>query len=356
MNNLKVLKKALRRLANQASGGADGTDANAGDAVANARNELQAARRAAKAAGGGGMGGGKGMKAFKGKGAAGMLLAAAAMGSSGVADAGPRGGPVLVPVLPPGGVVEETVIYKQTTRGPLELHVYLPVAPPPPGGRACMVFFHGGGWKRGSPNQFRAFSAVLAQHGVVGMSAEYRLMEGDDRLIPTEAIEDARSVLRYVRKYATRFGCDASRIGAGGGSAGGHLAMMTAIKSPVEDPHDDLSIDPKPAALIVLNGPTNFDEYPSPVPVEERRKFAAFYQVDKSFPPTLMLHGTNDRVIPYAQVAAFRDKAVQLGVNVKLVPFEGRGHGFFNKGKGQPGDWERASNEMLAFLHGLGWL
>ena len=66
--------------------------------------------------------------------------------------------------------------------------------------------------------------------------------------------------------------------------------------------------------------------------------------------------GTSDVGTPYGQAVAFRDKAVQLGVNVKLVPFEGRGHGFFNKGRGQPGDWDRASNEMLSFLRGLGWL
>ena len=333
MNNLKALKKALRQIANQVGadtggGGASGPRAGAG-----------MGRKAVR----------------KGHGGAGALLAAAAMGSSSLADAGPVAGPVLVPVAP-GGVIEDTVVYKQTPRGPLQLHVYLPATPAPPGGRACVVFFHGGGWRRGSTNQFRLFSAMLAQHGVIGMSAEYRLLETEERMIPTEAIEDARSALRYVRKYASRFGCDPARIGAGGGSAGGHLAMMTAVKSPVEDPHDDLTIDPKPQALIVLNGPVNFDDYQAAIPVEERRKYAPYYLLDKTFPPTLMMHGTSDKVIPITQIVAFREKAATMGVNVKLVAFEGRGHGFFNKGKGQPGDWERASTEMLAFLRGLGWI
>ncbi len=323
-----------------------------------------------------GPGGGKGLGKGPGKGqgkskglglglggggrrnAAGMLLAAAAMGSAAMAEAGtvgPTGQPNVLP--PAGGFTEETVVYKQTTRGDLQLHVMRPTGTAPAGGRPCMVFFHGGGWRRGSSNQFRAFGAMLAQHGIVGMSADYRLLETEERLIPVDAIEDARSAMRFVRKNAARFGCDVARIGAGGGSAGAHLAMMTAVKSPVDDAHDDLTVDPRPAALILLNGPVNFDEYPSPVSVEERRRFAPYYLLDGTFPPTLMMHGTADKVVPYRQVVEFHDKAKKLGVpNFYLVPFEGRGHGFFNKGKGQPGDWDRAAHEMLVFLHGLGWV
>jgi acetyl esterase/lipase len=369
MNNLKVLKRALRHLAQQA-GADEATDPDAPDLLqpghalealkslkaqagnqgpkaqkAHKAHKAQKAQNAQKAH--------KGLKGLKGQGAAG-LLAAAALGTPAVGDAGPRAADV--PVPPPAGVVEQSVVYKQTARGPLELHMYLPATPPPPGGRPCMVFFHGGSWRRGSSNQFRAFSAMLAQHGVVGMSAEYRLMDGDERQIPYEAMQDARSAMRYVRKYASKYGCDLGRIGAGGGSAGAHLAMMTAVKAPVDDPHDDLSVDPRPAALICFNGPTNFDAFEAPVPIEERRKYSPYYLVDRTFPPTLMLHGTHDKVIPYAQTVAFRDKVNAMGGNVKLVTFEGRGHGFFNKGKGQPGDWERSSNEMIAFLHGLGWM
>lgn len=303
-------------------------------------------------AAGGKNGKGLGLKALKGTGAAGLI--AAALGG-GTAVAAPP--PAFVPATPPGGATEETVVYKQTAKGPLEMHVFVPTTPVPAGGRPCMVFFHGGSWKRGSSNQFRAFSAMLAQHGIVGMSAEYRLLDGDERQIPYEPMQDARSAMRWVRHNAARFGCDLNRIGAGGGSAGAHLALMTAFNAPgIDDPKDNLSIDPRPAALICFNGPTNFDDFESAVPVAERRKYSPFWLVDKSLPPTLLLHGTNDRVVPYKSVVAFRDKAVQLGAHdVRLVTFDGRGHGFFNKGKGQPGDWERSASEMLTFLHGIGW-
>jgi acetyl esterase/lipase len=258
------------------------------------------------------------------------------------------------------GVVQETQVYKTTDRGPLHIEIYKPAGVAPAGGRACVVFFHGGAWRRGSPKQFRAFSNRLAERGIIGMTAEYRLLKDDDGAIPFDAVQDARSALRWVRKNAHQLGCDVRRIGAGGGSAGGHLALMTAMKTDVDDPKDDLSVDPRPAALVLFNAPLNFDDYPSPVPLEQRRKLAPYYLLDANLPPTLMMQGTDDRTVSYRQAVAFRDKARQLGVkDFTLVSFEGRKHGFFNKGKGgkgEPGDFDAAAGDMMEFLGRLGWL
>jgi len=258
------------------------------------------------------------------------------------------------------GIVQETQVYKTTDRGPLHIEIYKPAGAVPEGGRACVVFFHGGAWRRGSPRQFRAFSTLLAERGVIGMKAEYRLLQDNDGAIPFDAVQDARSALRWVRRNAAQLGCDLRRIGAGGGSAGGHLALMTAMKTDVDDPKDDLAVDPRPAALVLFNAPLNFDDYPSPVPLAQRRKLAPYYLLDASLPPTLMMQGTDDRTVSYEQAVAFRDKAKQVGVkDLTLVSFEGRKHGFFNKGKngkGEPGDFDAAAGDMMDFLRRLGWL
>jgi acetyl esterase/lipase len=269
-----------------------------------------------------------------------MLLAAAMGGHAGAA-----------------GVVQETQVYKTTDRGPLHIEIFKPAGTLPAEGRACVVFFHGGAWRRGSPRQFRAFSTMLAERGVIGMTVEYRLLRAGEGDIPFDAVRDARSALRWVRKNASRLGCDLRRIGAGGGSAGGHLALMTAMKTTVDDPKDDLAVDPRPAALVLFNPPLNFDDYPSAVPLAERRKLAPYYLLDASLPPTLMMQGTNDRTVSYEQAVAFRDKARDVGVkDLTLVPFQGRPHGFFNKGKGEPGDFDASAGDMMDFLHRIGWL
>jgi acetyl esterase/lipase len=327
VNNLKLFKRLVRHMV-QAEGGAV-----AGAETAPLAGRPEGARPPGKKA----LHEGKGPRGPK---AASMILAAAVGGHANAA-----------------GVTHETVVYKTTDRGPLRIEVYKPAGVAPASGRPCMVFFHGGGWRRGSTRQFMAFSTLLAQRGVIGMSAEYRLLQEDDGAIPIDAVEDARSALRWVRSNAARLGCDAGRIGAGGGSAGGHLALMTAMKGAVDDPKDDLAVDPRPEALVLFNAPVNFDDYPSPVPIAERRKLAPYYLVDATLPPTLMMQGTRDQTVSYKQAVAFRDKAKELGAkDVTLIPFEGRKHGFFNKGKGEPGDFDASASDMMDFLHRLGWL
>jgi len=278
---------------------------------------------------------------------AGVLLAAAAVGG----HAGTASEPLS------SGVVPESFVYKTTDRGPLHVQVIKPAGPAPAGGRPCVLFFHGGGWRRGSANQFVPFSTLLARHGVIGMSAEYRLLGPDEDAVPREAIQDARSAMRWARQNAEKFGCDGRRIGAGGGSAGGTLALLTAMPVPADDPKDDLHVDPRPAALVVFNAPLDLDDYPSRVPLAERRRYAPYYQLDRNLPPTLIMQGTKDHTVPMEQVTRFCDKARMLGArDVTVVPFEGRNHGFFNKGKGQPGDFDAAAGHMLDFLRRLGWI
>lgn len=253
---------------------------------------------------------------------------------------------------------EDVVPYKHTPAGELTLHIVTPRSGfKPQAGRPCVVFFHGGGWRRGSTRQFLPFATLMAQRGLVGISAEYRLIEDELNAIPVEGIADARSVMRHVRAHAAELGIDPARIAAGGGSAGAHLALMTALGgASLDDPADDLTVSAQPAALLLLNAPFDFDAYESQVPLEERRRYSPQHLVTAALPPTLVMHGTRDKVIPFAQVPAFEAKAREVGApSVRVVPFEGRGHGFFNRGKGEPGDTLLVAKEMIGFLRQLGW-
>ena len=188
------------------------------------------------------------------------------------------------------------------------------------------------------------------------MSAAYRLLAEGEDAIPHDALSDARSAMRWVRANAARLDCDPARIAAGGGSAGGTLAVMTAMKAPIDDPADDLAVEARPAALILLNPPLNFDGYATSVPLEQRRGLSPLHLLDATLPPTLMLQGTHDRIVPHAEAVAFRDKARQLGVkDFTLISYEGRKHGFFNQGRGE-GDFEAALANMTDFLRRLGWI
>lgn len=279
------------------------------------------------------------------------------------APAGPAAPP---PRIEPGAAI---VGYKTTPRGRLKLFLARPPARFT-GPRPCVVFFHGGGWRNGNPKQFQAYAERLAEHGVIGISAQYRLMT-EEQVLPTEAVQDARSALRFVRAQAAQLGCDPQRIGAGGGSSGGHLAVMTAVLTTqlgpdgkavaapggIDDPADNLAVSPRPAALFLMNPPLNLERYDRPVPMELRRPLSPTQLIDASLPPTWIFQGTADKVVPFAQVTEFRDRAKALGAaEVTVVPFRGKGHGFFNAKRGDGGDFDTTVDVILGGLKKLGWI
>jgi acetyl esterase/lipase len=256
----------------------------------------------------------------------------------------------------------DSLVYKVAGTQRLKLQFARPDPQRFPGLRPCIVFFHGGAWRTGDPKQFMPFARKMADIGVIGISAQYRLMREDD-VLPLHAVQDARSALRFVRAKGARLGCDVQRLGAGGGSSGAHLALMAAVAArpgpagPIDDPADDLAVSPRPQALFLMNPPLNLERYDRPVPVEQRRQLSPTLQIDASLPPTWIFHGTADRVVPFSQVIEFQQRARTLGAaEVTVQAFEGRGHGFFNAKRNQGEDFEATVAGITAGLRKLGWL
>jgi len=126
----------------------------------------------------------------------------------------------------------------------------------------AMVEIHGGWWEGGSPADAAEGvpgSSFFMRHGIALFSIAYRL--GGAGGFP-QCIRDCRNAIRFVRKNAARFNIDPDRIGCMGGSAGGHLSLMTALVSEDFDdggPTDDLKrVSAKVCACFSWIPPTDF--------------------------------------------------------------------------------------------------
>lgn len=249
------------------------------------------------------------------------------------------------------------VPYKQVSGQSLVLNLVRPSPEAFPGPRPALVFFHGGGWRGGSPNQFRNYCVALAELGVVGISAQYRLMR-DAPGLPFDAVRDARSALRHVKAHAASLGIDAQRVGAGGGSAGGQLAVMTALGSGLDDPKDDRRISPAPALLVLMNPMLDLDGQAEMRAHARWRELSPLHLLGRQpLPPTLIVQGTADRVTPHAQAEVFRARALALGAqDVTLTLFPDRQHGFFNANRGDKRDFDSTLAAVKAMLQRLGWV
>lgn len=221
--------------------------------------------------------------------------------------------------------------------------------------RPALVFFHGGGWVSGAPTQFTSQSEYLATRGLVCIQIQYRLLDKNGKEPPANCVQDAKSAMRWVRSHATELGIDPQRIGAGGGSAGGHLAAFAGLVEGQDDPHDDLKISPKANALLLFN--PVFDNGPDQgwgtARVGDRfKEFSPAHNISSDDPPAIVFLGTQDKLIPVAVVERFKTNMEKAGVRCDVHFYEGKDHGFFNKDP----DKTMTLIEADKFLTSLGWL
>jgi len=260
---------------------------------------------------------------------------------------------------------EERHVYKKTIDGELSLFVFRPAhhdlddnAQPP---KPAIVFFHGGGWGGGKPAQMFDQCQHLADQGLITISAEYRV-QNRHGTTPFESISDAISAVRWVRAHAQDLGIDPNRIGAAGTSAGAHLAAFTATfptsaQDLDEDP--DKTISPKPNALILFNpvidnGPGGYghDRIGS-----RYVDVSPLHNISTTMPPTLVMIGDQDHLVPVATAERFRDQMLDAGARSELVVYPGQPHDFFDlKKHGNPAMLNTTNQEMTRFLKSIGWI
>lgn len=230
----------------------------------------------------------------------------------------------------------EIVTFHQPEKGdPLELHIFSPPNHDKSEAKPGIVLFFGGGWRRGKPGALYTQAKYLASRGFVAISAQYRTKESHD-VYPDKCVADGRSAMRYVRANAKKFGIDPDRLLAGGGSAGGHVAACTALEGAPNNPGDDLSVSPKPAALVLLNpvldvGPDGYAHGYVKHNTPDWKAINPKEAATKSFPPSLILFGDQDKILPVAMAKAFQKRMNELKVPVETRIYAGAGHGFFNK-------------------------
>ena len=229
----------------------------------------------------------------------------------------------------------------------------------------AIVFFFGGGWSGGTPQQFEHQCRYLASRGLVTMTADYRV-SSRHQTKALQCVLDAKSAIRWVRKHATRLGVDPNRIIASGGSAGGHIAACTGLIEGIEELTEDLTVSSKPNAMILFNPVLALDSVPGRPPLDPDklarragrlgiapRNLSPLHHIKPSTPPTLILHGLADRTVPYWTAEAFQ---TLMGDRCRLAGYPDQPHGFFNYGRSGNRFFRQTMTETDRFLVSLGYL
>ncbi|MCG6189454.1 alpha/beta hydrolase [Maribellus maritimus] len=258
-------------------------------------------------------------------------------------------------------VEKSVLVYKQIDGHQLEMIIYRPtklsdIKLP------SIVLFFGGGWVSGDPSHFQLQAEYYASRGMVAICPDYRT-KNRHKTSPFESVKDARSAMRYIKIHADELGVDTSKIVAGGGSAGGHLAACTAIIDKVNESTDDLSVSPVPKALILFNPVVDTGKKGYGQEKMDGREFALspVHNISTGVPPTLIMHGKNDTTVPYENVVRFKQAMKQEGNKCILKGYRRQTHGFFNYSR-SPRNFQKTLRrsekflEKLDYLKGSSWL
>ncbi len=258
----------------------------------------------------------------------------------------PEGAP-LRRALPASVKVERDLVYARYGAREVKLDLYLPRQP-----RSeripCIVVIHGGGWRSGDKTRFAAQAAYLADQGFAAACIGYRLLPEVSFPAP---IVDCKAAVRWVRANAARFGLDPDRIGATGGSAGGHLTAMLATSHQVAELEGDgghPGVSSRIQAAVAMATPAEMRSFATRSGVDPplAALISPVTHVSRDTAPTLLLHSDADRTVPYAQSELLLQQLRQHGVTADLVRIPGAPHAFWN-GEQWFGDVMRRTAEFF---------
>jgi len=225
----------------------------------------------------------------------------------------------------------EAHIYREGTPDPMRLFVFKPAAWKPGDHRPALIFYFGGGWTHGSAAAGADFARRAAAAGMVGVAPDYRTKTRFGTS-PLASVADSRAALRWVQDHAGELGIDPARIVVGGHSAGGHVALWTAIDKtpPGSDPKEAPTA--KPAALFLLapvsdTSPTKTGYTPFRFG-KDALALSPVHQIDGKMPPTLLMHADTDEVVPYAESVALNAALIRNGAVCDFVTVPHGTHSF----------------------------
>ena len=262
--------------------------------------------------------------------------------------------------------------------------------------RPAVVWIHGGalimGGREGIDGRVKK---MFLDAGYVIISIDYRLAPETKLPVIIEDIEDA---FRWIREWGPRlFGIDGGRIAVLGGSAGGYLTLVTGYRvrprptvlvsfwgygdligdwysTPSSHPRHQKSKMSESDARMQVSGPpvANAEDrngdggafyqfcrqkgiWPQEVsgwdPHEDAKKFAPYMplaNVTPDYPPTLLIHGTKDTDVPYAQSVMMAEQFKKHGIDHELITIEDAEHGLSG---GDPQRIAEAYQRAFRFVH-----
>jgi alpha-L-fucosidase 2 len=233
------------------------------------------------------------------------------------------------------------VEYGHVGKVALRLDAHIPSGKGPFG---AAILVHGGAWVAGDRiHNVRPLMEPIADAGFAWFSISYRLAADVARNPIGAAMQlgtaesDVRRAVAFVKENAATYRVNPDKIVLIGESAGGQLACMAALRPDVDGAVRGVIAfyTPSDLAALVRNSTLIPDTVRDAVKgtafesilMAGLTEFSPINAVSEKSPPFLLIHGTDDPVVPFAQSERFCDKLRESNVGCEIYPVKGGGHG-----------------------------
>jgi alpha-L-fucosidase 2 len=232
------------------------------------------------------------------------------------------------------------VEYSNTGNLSLRFDAHIPDGPGP---FPAAILVHGGGWVRGDRSSVDPIFDPLTHAGIAWFTISYRLA-GDIFRDPKSAVtqlgaaeNDVRHAVSFVKAHAAEYRVNPNKVVLIGESAGGQLAAMAALRPDPDGAVRGVVAFYSPTDLATLVRTSSW--IPDSVRDMMKGKFfdtilmatltrlSPISAINESSPPFLMIHGTDDNLVPFAQSERFCDKMNEANAPCELYPVKIAGHG-----------------------------
>lgn len=277
--------------------------------------------------------------------------------------------PAWAQVIPPH-VKTGDVVYGRKFGFALTLDVFQPEKP----NGCAIIYMVSGGWVSGySPNTPPIYAPFL-ERGYTVFSVRHACQP---KFTIPEITQDIHRAIRYIRYHAKTWNLNPEKFGISGGSAGGHLSLTMGVQGGPGNPEAKDPIDRESSAIqaiACLYPPTDFLNYgktgedavgvgilknykaafgPESDTPEGRQRLgkevSPIYRITAKLPPTFIIHGDKDELVPMQQSQLFVAQATAAGALAKLVVKPGAAHGWPDR---QP-DYNQFADWFDEHLRGL---
>lgn len=207
----------------------------------------------------------------------------------------------------------------------------------------CIVWICGGGWLRMDKSAHLAYLAQLAQKGFAVASVEYRT--SNEGSFPMQLV-DVKAAIRYLKAHAERYRINPDAFGVMGESAGGYLACMAALDMDASlEIGDYLEQSSEVQAACPWYPPTDLATFPhenekqaaasaeslmmgfSVMDHQEKAKEnSPVSKVTPAAPPFFIIHGNEDKTVPFSQSEELYEVLEKAGCDVTLLALDGADH------------------------------